>query len=117
MRLATAISSAPVHPLKLMPMCLKQLKPDKMKRFLSSFILFFSLLCAEDSRAQSFLENFENVSNGMFQFAAGWDTANLSSPRGNTGWFHGNNDYFGAYADTAYIAADYNNTDSAGSTD
>lgn len=88
-----------------------------IKIFTQKFLLFFLLLTCllyfSPTRAQSYTENFDNIT---LLAGNGWYTQNNSGPLGITSWFQGtsiaSSGPFNAYvgAANAYIGANFNNT-------
>lgn len=90
-----------------------------MKKYTILFTLSLAALSTV-ATAQSWSEGFDDIggatSNGMLAGANleanGWYLNNLSSPRGLTDWFQGNDAVWPAHsgAPTSYIGANFNNT-------
>ncbi len=80
---------------------------------LTAVLCFPLLLLVVRSSAQGFTEDFDDINTLT---ANDWVMINHSSPIGSTNWFQGNTVVFNAYngADTAYVAANFNNTAGTG---
>jgi len=61
-------------------------------------------LCFGNANAQSFFEDFEDVSSGV----AGWDSVNVSNPIGTTNWLTGNLTVFAPWNGVGFLAANFN---------
>lgn len=83
-----------------------------MKKLYAPLTLVLAL-SLENSNAQSFMEEFDDISTGI---PAGWDTVQRSSNRdaSSTDWFQGNPAAVPIYSGTGYIAANYLNSSTTG---
>jgi hypothetical protein len=82
-----------------------------MKKFTLMITLGVGMLLGGAVHGQSFVNEFDDITTDL----AGWDTLNISFPAGPTSWFQGDvQNVFAQYSGNGYIGANYNNTDTVG---